>query len=64
MPPTYDQFLIHGTLECFTLYGKRDFADTIKQGGTSLEVQWLRLCAPNPGGLGSIHGQETRSHMQ
>ena len=28
----------------------------------SLVVQWLRLCAPNAGGLGSILGQGTRSH--
>ena len=32
--------------------------------GTSLVVQWLRLCAPNSGGLGSIPGQGARSHMQ
>ena len=32
--------------------------------GTSLVVQWLRLCAPNAGGLGSIPGQGARSHMQ
>ena len=25
--------------------------------GTCLVVQWLRLCAPNAGGLGSIPGQ-------
>ena len=31
--------------------------------GTSLVVQWLRLCAPNTGDLGSIPGQGTRSHM-
>ena len=31
--------------------------------GTSLVVQWLRLHAPNAGGLGSIPGQGTRSHM-
>ena len=31
--------------------------------GTSLVVQWLRLRAPNSGGLGSIPGQGTRSHM-
>ncbi|TEA09823.1 hypothetical protein DBR06_SOUSAS29710008, partial [Sousa chinensis] len=30
----------------------------------SLVVQWLRLHAPNAGGLGSIPGQGTRSHMQ
>ena len=28
----------------------------------SLVVQWLRLCAPNSGDLGSIPGQGTRSH--
>ena len=26
-------------------------------------VQWLRLCAPNARGLGSIPGQGTRFHM-
>ena len=31
--------------------------------GTSLVVQWLRLCAPNAGDLGSIPGQGTRVHM-
>ena len=31
--------------------------------GTSLVVEWLRLCAPNAGGLGSIPDQRTRSHM-
>ena len=31
--------------------------------GTSLVVQWLRLETPNTGGLGSISGQGTRSHM-
>ena len=30
---------------------------------TSLMVQWLRLHTVNTGGLGSIPGQETRSHM-
>ena len=33
------------------------------KAGTSLVVQWLRLHAPNAGGLGSIPGQGTRSHM-
>ena len=28
--------------------------------GTSLEVQWLRLCAPNGGGTGSIPGRRTK----
>ena len=31
--------------------------------GTSLVVQWLRLCAPYAGGPGSIPGQGTRSHV-
>ena len=29
---------------------------------TQTMVQWLRLCAPSAGGLGSIPGQGTRSH--
>ena len=31
--------------------------------GISVVVQWLRLCTPNSGGLGSTPGQGTRSHM-
>ena len=31
--------------------------------GTSLVVQWLRLCASNTGGPGLIPGQSTRSRM-
>ena len=31
--------------------------------GTSLVIQWLKLCAPNLGSLGSIPGQGTRFHM-
>ena len=34
-----------------------------KPAGTSLVVQGLRLHAYNAGGLGSIPGQGTRSHM-
>ena len=30
-------------------------------GGTSLVVRWLRLCASNAGGLGSIPGWETET---
>ena len=37
------------------------FKNTIP--GTSLVVQWLRLCAPSARGLGLIPGQGTRSHM-
>ena len=35
----------------------------IGPGGVSLEVQWLRLHAPNAGRLGLIPGKETRSQM-
>ena len=28
--------------------------------GTSLAVQWLRLCTPNAGGTGSISGRGTK----
>ena len=31
--------------------------------GTSVVVQWLRLCSPSVGGSGLIPGQGTRSHM-
>ncbi|TEA32243.1 hypothetical protein DBR06_SOUSAS6610192, partial [Sousa chinensis] len=29
----------------------------------SLVIQWVRLCVPHAGGLGSIPGRGTRSHM-
>ena len=32
-------------------------------GGNSLVAQWIRLHAPNAGGLGSVPGQGTRSHI-
>ena len=35
-------------------------SDKISQLGTSLVVQWLRLCAPNAAGLGSTPCQETK----
>ena len=31
---------------------------------TFLEILWLRLCTPRAGGLGSILGQGTRTHIQ
>ena len=31
--------------------------------GTSLVVQWLKLCTPNAGSPGLISGQETRSQI-
>ena len=42
--------------------GRTDAHQNVKHG-TSLMVQWLRLGAPDAGGLGSILGQGTRSHM-
>ena len=33
-----------------------------KSVGTSLVVQWLRLCAPNAGSSGSVAAQGPRSH--
>ena len=36
---------------------------TIKKMGTSLVVQWLRLCAPNAGGPSLIPAQGTRSYV-
>ena len=35
-----------------------------KENGTSLVVQWLRLCTPSAEGPGSIPRQGTRFHMQ
>ena len=42
--------------------GKRVHSRLILKAGTSLVVQWLRLCAPNVGGSGLIPSQGTRSH--
>ena len=39
------------------------FMIKILNKGTSLVVQWVRLCAPNAGGPGLILGQGTRSRM-
>ena len=59
-----------GLVICFTLDGilvSILFSQKIPfkkgTGGTSPVVRWLGLCAPNAGGLGSIPGQGTRSHM-
>ena len=46
------------------MQGGRDYRKFKNQNlGTSLVVQWVRLCTPNAGGPGSISGQGTRSHM-
>ena len=51
--------------QSWTRHGRREAEWKIQEGalGTSLVVQWLRVCTPNAGGLGSIPGQGTRSHM-
>ena len=36
---------------------------SMKSKGTSLAVQWLRLCTSNALGAGSIPGQGTKIHM-
>ena len=46
------------------LYGDLEEADEKNPSlGTSPVVQWVRLHAPNAGGLGLVPGQGTRSHM-
>ena len=45
----------------FNGFQKKDVIK-IESEGTSMVVQWLRLCPPNAGGPGSICGQGTRSH--
>ena len=48
--------MVHGTLSVNNLVKN-------KIAGTSLGVQWLRICTPNAGGPGSISGQGTGSHV-
>ena len=56
-----EYFLVKYVVECPSDgIGLMCFLESV---GTSLVVQWLRLCAPNAGGLGLIPGQRTRSHM-
>ena len=52
--------------KCTTLVGDAESGGVcgcVSISGTSLVVQWLRLCAPHAGGLGLIPGQGTRSYM-
>ena len=42
--------------------GMKILSSKHKDPETSLVVQWLRLCAPSAGGLGSIPDRDTRSH--
>ena len=52
-------FLIFTSLSCSNLTD----INQILGVGTSLVVQWLRLCTPNARGLDSLSGRETRSHV-
>ena len=54
---------VRAETELVGLPGIKSLLSQVVLGGTSLVVQWLRLCAPNAGGLGSISGRGTRSHM-
>ena len=40
-----------------------ELREIINRGGTSLVVQWLKLRAPNAGGLGFIPAQGTESQI-
>ena len=40
-----------------------DMTEQLTLLGTSLVVQWLRLCTPNAEGLDLIPSQGSRSHM-
>ena len=52
-----------GSLGCCSPWGRKQL-DMIEQlNWTELVIQWLRLCTPDTGGLGSIPGQATKSYM-
>ena len=53
----------HGIFQARVLSQMRKMKFKEVKEGTSLVVQWLRLRDPNAGGLGSIPGQGTRSHI-
>ena len=58
--------LLFQKLKYFTVLGisiHNDVNSKTESTGTSLVVQWLRLCAPNAGGVGLIPGLGTRFHM-
>ena len=61
---------VHSTVLCpgiqnsmLQVLTSSDRRQSINKAGNSLVVQWLRLQAPNAGGLGLSPGQGTRSHM-
>ena len=47
-------------LGCLRILYRWICIETITSRGVYLEVQWLRLCAVNAGGTGSIPGQGTK----
>ena len=55
--------MVTGTLIISYSSEKKKETKTKTKPRTSPVVQWLRLCPPNAGGLGSITGKGTRSHM-
>ena len=61
--PTAPCPLNKGIQSAPSLYFQKYLAFLKGISGTSLVIQWLTLWAPRAGGLGSIPGQETRSHM-
>ena len=44
-------------------FGIWEVCQKYQQEGSSPVIQWLKLCAPNAVGRGSIPDWETRSHM-
>jgi len=58
---------VHVVVERLTviIWIRESAVKTRASRGTSLVVQWLRLCAPNAGGTGSVLGQGTKiSHAE
>ena len=52
------------TVKMRKLYVREIFKKRMPKVGTSLTIQWLRLCTPNAGGTGSIPSQgDEDSHM-
>jgi len=60
---TYIKFFLSTSIYSSTSEWWGIYSSKVETGGTSLVVQWLRLHAPNTGGLGSIPHQGTRSHV-
>ena len=70
-PPWADKHTPHCSWGCCLYWVPKEFQAAreannnwkYRPHGTSLVVQWLRLHASKARGMGSIPGQETRSHM-